>query len=382
MTELKFKNQEAITLIALVVTIIVILILVGVSIAMLSGDNGILTRAGNARDENEKKQIEERIKLAYHSALVGGQGSYTKKSLEDELEKEFGDDFEEVDDSNDTNWILKAKGQSVTIKAGIKESKKTLISQITKDNYGNNVNYTSSNGVSDWKIFYNDGTNVYIIASDYVPHSKIDITSMNTRGMEIKTSGSYAIYGNGSQNYHFGADFVDQLTNTANWSNFATGTSGTENITATATGAPTLDMWIASWNAKGYTTLDSKPETKQKDEYEGNANYTAYYVGTGANPTTTSVSVSSDTNGYGDLLYFPHPQVSGQPDDFTNSNSVHHYWLASASAENANFVMNANFEGRLYSNNWNNPLDGVRPVVCLPSGIFGNFENGKWQLSN
>ena len=39
------KNNKGITLIALVVTIIVLLILAGVSIAMLTGQNGILNRA-------------------------------------------------------------------------------------------------------------------------------------------------------------------------------------------------------------------------------------------------------------------------------------------------------------------------------------------------
>ena len=44
------KKQKGITLIALVVTIIVLLILAGVSIATLTGDNGILTRASNAKE--------------------------------------------------------------------------------------------------------------------------------------------------------------------------------------------------------------------------------------------------------------------------------------------------------------------------------------------
>ena len=61
------KNNKGITLIALVVTIIVLLILAGVSIAMLSGDNGILGRAKesstqtavtNARDEVSMKVAE------------------------------------------------------------------------------------------------------------------------------------------------------------------------------------------------------------------------------------------------------------------------------------------------------------------------------------
>lgn len=38
------KNEKAITLVALVVTIVVLLILVSVSISMLTGDNGIIKR--------------------------------------------------------------------------------------------------------------------------------------------------------------------------------------------------------------------------------------------------------------------------------------------------------------------------------------------------
>ncbi len=38
-------GEKGITLIALIITIIVLLILAGVSIAMLTGDNGILTRS-------------------------------------------------------------------------------------------------------------------------------------------------------------------------------------------------------------------------------------------------------------------------------------------------------------------------------------------------
>ena len=48
------KNQKGITLIALVITIIVLLILAGVSIAMLTGNNGILTQATNANTQSLK----------------------------------------------------------------------------------------------------------------------------------------------------------------------------------------------------------------------------------------------------------------------------------------------------------------------------------------
>ena len=48
------KNIKGITLITLVVTIIVLLILAGVSISMLTGQNGILTQAQKAKEETEK----------------------------------------------------------------------------------------------------------------------------------------------------------------------------------------------------------------------------------------------------------------------------------------------------------------------------------------
>ena len=53
------KNTRGITLIALVITIIVLLILAGVTIAALSGDNGILTRAKEAKKKTEQANQEE-----------------------------------------------------------------------------------------------------------------------------------------------------------------------------------------------------------------------------------------------------------------------------------------------------------------------------------
>ena len=57
------RNQKGITLIALVITIIVLLILAGVSIAMLTGQNGILTQANSARTETAQAEAVERINL-------------------------------------------------------------------------------------------------------------------------------------------------------------------------------------------------------------------------------------------------------------------------------------------------------------------------------
>lgn len=64
------RNQKGITLIALVITIIVLLILAGVSIAMLTGNNGILTKANNATEATGQAEAEEAVKLALATILA------------------------------------------------------------------------------------------------------------------------------------------------------------------------------------------------------------------------------------------------------------------------------------------------------------------------
>ena len=64
------KNQKGITLIALVITIIVLLILAAVSIAMLTGDNGILSNAQKAQTETVTKSNEEVLKLAVSDVIA------------------------------------------------------------------------------------------------------------------------------------------------------------------------------------------------------------------------------------------------------------------------------------------------------------------------
>ena len=59
----KKQENKGITLVALVVTIVVLIILAGVSIATLTGENGLLTQASRAKQENEKAGIIEEIKL-------------------------------------------------------------------------------------------------------------------------------------------------------------------------------------------------------------------------------------------------------------------------------------------------------------------------------
>ena len=71
--ELKY-GKKGITLISLVVTIIVLLILAGVTIATLTGDNGILTRATEAKNKTEESSDIEKIRLAITETQMGDIG--------------------------------------------------------------------------------------------------------------------------------------------------------------------------------------------------------------------------------------------------------------------------------------------------------------------
>ena len=64
------KKQNGITLVALVITIIVLLILAGVSISLALGNNGVLTRSSQAVVENERGTVSQDIKLGAADAIT------------------------------------------------------------------------------------------------------------------------------------------------------------------------------------------------------------------------------------------------------------------------------------------------------------------------
>ena len=112
------RTNEGITLIALVITIIVLLILAGVSIATLFGDNGILTKATGAKEATEIGQEQEFVDLATTSAMQNsittrGNAKFTQEELENELDKLTGGD--------DTDVTTKGSNYLVTFKDSKRE---------------------------------------------------------------------------------------------------------------------------------------------------------------------------------------------------------------------------------------------------------------------
>ena len=75
----KLRINRGITLIALVITIIVLLILAGVSISMLTGQNGIITQAQRAKEETEKSAKEEESALGSLEDYMQTDGNYNKE---------------------------------------------------------------------------------------------------------------------------------------------------------------------------------------------------------------------------------------------------------------------------------------------------------------
>ena len=228
--------------------------------------------------------------------------------------------------------------------------------------YGSTVTNYNANGI-EWKVFYATSDRIYLIASDYVHYSKLTNACKNgascytsdypysyywaSGGTSLETTGRqdgiFMATGYTLNSSNQNSKCVSGLLNTNNWTDFVD-----TNYADYAIGGPTLNMYIASWNAKGYTKLFT------------NTNTNGYYVGTSANPTTNSTSISSDTAGYGDTLYYPHKSA------YSN---CYGYWLAApSSVNNTDVILYVDCLGIVRYISYSSGR-GVRPLVSLKSGV-------------
>ncbi len=86
------NNEKGITLIALVVTIIVLIILAGISISLILGNNGIITKARDAKKNENEAQTREKIQIAWDGVQIEGipkgwDNETKTEALENELKK-------------------------------------------------------------------------------------------------------------------------------------------------------------------------------------------------------------------------------------------------------------------------------------------------------
>ena len=108
----KFRKDKGITLIALVVTIIVLLILAGISISMLTGQNGILNRAGEAKESTQQTQEDEQTAINNTSNFIN---SYVNGKSYEVVEPTNVEDWDFTTESDGTITITKYKGRDTEV---------------------------------------------------------------------------------------------------------------------------------------------------------------------------------------------------------------------------------------------------------------------------
>ena len=269
---------------------------------------------------------------------------------------------------------------------------------VDSNNYGDYVDYPVDLGIGedgtqdDWKIFYDNGTNIFIIAADYVPTIDGTATKLQTAassaGMTQSTEDlkkKYCWYWNPAPtNFNSKATpgietlfrqtkwkvndhqdltnskCVSELLDPDKWSGFKDG----EGYAQYAVGGPTVEMWCESWNA---AHVDSKIYTNKG----ASESAPGYYVGTSEFATTTSYELIG-IDATRDKLWYPNYNAYA----VDGSNACYGYWLASPSASSTgNALLYVWFGGKVNNANYADGL-GLRPVVCLNSGVSATYDAG------
>ena len=166
---MKYNKNKGITLIALVVTIIILLILAGISINMLTGQNGILNRAQEAKEKTEIAQEDENKKVQEYEDIInnytgnlptgGGTTPYlpgntffykegnlsTGLVIQDKNNNEYV--WVEVPTTIYDNEIYNGNGANKPNLSTDWEKIKNCLKEYTKDYSDENYNDTNSNGI-------------------------------------------------------------------------------------------------------------------------------------------------------------------------------------------------------------------------------------------
>ena len=230
----KFKlTDKGITLVALVITIIVLLILSGVSIAMLTGNNGILTQSNKSKEETRGASVEEEKNLWKANQYLDEYTSSNSESLQELIERLVD---ERLLTENEKDQILgneekgiKATGQvtigSKTIVFGLR--KLTLVDMFKKAEADGcmNLDGTCDNPnhlhIGDYVDYQNPTNGTYTMdkiseGGDNYPSYSVANNQLNWRvlGIDEKTGGLKLISGrtmkdNREQYVNTGAKFYE-----------------------------------------------------------------------------------------------------------------------------------------------------------------------------
>ena len=359
------KSNFGITLIALIITIIVLLILAGVTLNMVMGERGLFNKANQAKTQTEVADNDEKIKLA---ALASREstGDFNIEQFKKELET-YGITENQYDSVTNSITVVAGNKKYIIDSDGdiIKEKDKGItpkdIQKYPSLYYGKTVNYTSENGEENWKIFYSDGEHIFLITSDYIKADGKDRINSNT-GM---TASGYTAYWSSAPEFQNVSDnilkrfkatgyninehkdnpnskCVSTLLNQENWKKYLDKEDGS-GIAEYAIGGPTIEMWMSSWNNL-YENVDGKL-------YCDNTNENGYYVGIEKNPNTDNIDIMNKKKGINNKLFY-----------ISELQGINGYWLSSTSMKSQYHINNIARWGDIYGYASDYGL-ALRPVV-------------------
>ena len=372
----KLTHKNGISLIVLIITIIVIIILAAAVILTISKNNPV-DSAKEAKFKEDVRSFQDDLSLSIskdYTAKAGQRDDKFNATTFDEIKnyipsftKEYEDKLVIKNDELKYSEDLNEKEKKWLDDLGIKENVKTAAEKIAEDPnyYGKRITNYEVNGVSDWKIFYSDGNNVYIIASDYIDVDKLPSTSKGHK--PENTNSSYpktAPFVNVLNDYKGSGDITDGKVKKLNDDYFSKGyTSSSLSMKAVAymldtniwnifktekaeyaIGGPTVEMLMASYNKKynaNYMTR-AKNNVGYEISKDGGVNWALYY--------NEMLSTS-------DNLYV-----------ISSSTNAYAMWLASTSASDG-CVLDVDINGRVFNNGYTDNRIGFRPLVCLNSNI-------------
>lgn len=402
MKQMKRKKERGITLIALVVTIIVLIILAGVSINLLFGNYGVVTKAKEAKNKMEAAQYEEELKMCVLELQADAVTNGTDFSMET-IRKNLVEKVKKVENTTDIEFPIKEsetkpegiyKGyefyidEKYVVHVGDKKTDQTdktepdtiktknISAQDIKNDpetyYGLKVtNYISQNGQSDWKIFYSDGDHIFLITGEYVNTDETNrispLTKMSSSGYdtwwdrgefdEFQTVDTETLIRFKATEYtledkddYWGAKCVTTLLNDNNWTSYLDEEINGKRKAEKAIGSPTFEMWRDSWNTR---------YKNSSDQIYNEISSAGYMVG-----ETGQFLELNKKDGYAYKLYFPYYDVEDYSKNYRLSSPA---GCDSYSLLNVSPIGAINFGEYYYS-------DGIRPVVSLNSGTTVDVE--------
>ena len=199
-----FKNAKGITLIALVITIIVLLILAGVTIATLTGDNGILGKANEAETKSDIVEVKEQAQLDISNWMAERIRNGEDTVLDDATVKSI---IESANQNNTNKYYSELTDTSIKTKKGneilysdlytkttpsFDPETLTIGTAINTNKYGWKVkNYNEEeNETGVWRLFFQDDKYAYLISDKCIgSYNPSEQYSSYTNGSFVSTVG-------------------------------------------------------------------------------------------------------------------------------------------------------------------------------------------------